>query len=324
MPGIFGFFDYTKEGPGVPVNAPVKGPFKLFFEILFRKFWKLVTINLMYVVFSIPALLIAFFLVTPILLQFFVPGLTLDSLQTLMKDSATTSTTAADLASAASYYMALIYVIVSVTSVGLSYVVVGPVQAGVTYLLRNYAREEHAFVWMDFKESAKSNFKQSSIVGLISLVAILLLAFDYNFFSGLASPVIQGLLSGLILVLSLLATMMLMYLYPMIVTFKLPLGKMFRNALLLTVARFLPNLGILALDFFLLFVLPILFAIFLPQGVVIFMIIFYCLLAFSLTLFLNNFFVYRQFRKFMLDKAPAAPTVKHYPNTPDDDFHAVG
>jgi uncharacterized membrane protein YesL len=305
MPGFFGFFDYTKEGPGVPVNAPPKSALRTFFDILFRKFWKLITINLMFLVFSIPAILISFFLVTPVLMQCFVPGLTYDSLYALLKESST-SVNVDDLAAAANFYLTMSYVIVTMTSVGLSYVVVGPVHAGVTYILRNYAREEHAFVWMDFRDTAKSNFKQSSVVGLLSLVAVVLLAFDYNFFSSLDSPILQGLMSGLILVLCVILSMMVLFLHPMVVTFKLPLKKMLRNALLLTFARFLPNLGILLLDVFLLFLLPVLVGLLFPQAFVIFTVFFYLLLAFSLTFFINNFYVYRQFRKYMIQKPDSA------------------
>jgi hypothetical protein len=48
MAGFFGLFDYNKEGPGVYLNEPPKGPFKTFFTVLGRKFWKIITVNIMY------------------------------------------------------------------------------------------------------------------------------------------------------------------------------------------------------------------------------------------------------------------------------------
>ena len=59
---------YTKEGPGVYPDDPEKGPFGQFFAILGRKFWKIITVNLMYVLFSAPALVLTVF-ISPILLQ---------------------------------------------------------------------------------------------------------------------------------------------------------------------------------------------------------------------------------------------------------------
>ncbi len=54
MAGFFGLFDYNKPGPGVSKNAPKKKGFIVFFEIFFRKFWKLITANLLYVAITLP------------------------------------------------------------------------------------------------------------------------------------------------------------------------------------------------------------------------------------------------------------------------------
>ena len=54
MAGFFGLFDYNKPGPGVDKNAPKKKGFVRFFEIYFRKFWRLATANLLYILVSIP------------------------------------------------------------------------------------------------------------------------------------------------------------------------------------------------------------------------------------------------------------------------------
>lgn len=54
MAGFFGLFDYSKPGPGVSKNAPKKKGFIVFFEIYFRKFWKLITANLLFVVVTLP------------------------------------------------------------------------------------------------------------------------------------------------------------------------------------------------------------------------------------------------------------------------------
>ena len=36
----------------------------------------------------------------------------------------------------------------------------GPVSTGVAYVLRNYARREHAWIWADYIAAIKDNFKQ--------------------------------------------------------------------------------------------------------------------------------------------------------------------
>ena len=50
----------------------------------------------------------------------------------------------------------------------------GPATAGITYIMRNFAREEHAWIWSDFKDTFKSNFKQATAVYLINLVMLVI------------------------------------------------------------------------------------------------------------------------------------------------------
>ena len=54
MAGIFGLFDYAKEGPGVSKDAPKKRPFFAFMEIYGRKFWNLALAGLLYSLVSLP------------------------------------------------------------------------------------------------------------------------------------------------------------------------------------------------------------------------------------------------------------------------------
>lgn len=54
MAGLFGLFDYTKEGPGIRKDAPKKKAFFVFFETYFRNFFKFFSINLVYLLLSAP------------------------------------------------------------------------------------------------------------------------------------------------------------------------------------------------------------------------------------------------------------------------------
>ena len=54
MAGLFGLFNYDKEGPGVAKNAPKKRPFFAFMEIYGRKFWKLAIAGLLWALTSLP------------------------------------------------------------------------------------------------------------------------------------------------------------------------------------------------------------------------------------------------------------------------------
>lgn len=54
MAGFFGMFDVSKPGPGVSKNEPKKKRFFLFWELYFRKFFRLIIANLLYALVSLP------------------------------------------------------------------------------------------------------------------------------------------------------------------------------------------------------------------------------------------------------------------------------
>lgn len=55
---LFGMHDYEKAGSGIAKNAPKKKPFFAFIELYFRKFWKLIKLNIITFLFCIPIITI--------------------------------------------------------------------------------------------------------------------------------------------------------------------------------------------------------------------------------------------------------------------------
>ncbi len=59
MAGFWGLFDYTKPGKGVKkTQGAEKSSLFLYFEILGRKFWDLIKLNLIFMLFSLPVITI--------------------------------------------------------------------------------------------------------------------------------------------------------------------------------------------------------------------------------------------------------------------------
>ena len=78
MAGFFGLFNYDKPGKGVDKNAPPKKRFFLFFELYFRKFWKILRLSFLYFAFFVPAIAVYFFtgyLRLPVWLIFMLTGI---------------------------------------------------------------------------------------------------------------------------------------------------------------------------------------------------------------------------------------------------------
>lgn len=276
MAGFFGFFDYSKPGPGVPKEGPEKSRFVVFFEVLSRKFWNLIKLNMLFTIFNIPALLVMLFLFLMLVGPVFPDDLALD--------------------------MMLKFIIGSIF-VCIPIITVGPAQAGFTYVLRNYSREEHAFIWWDFKENAKRNWKESLIISLIDLFVFVIVLFDIRAYFILSNgSLLMTVASGFLIIAFLLYMMMHMYIYPMLVTFKLSVKQIYKNAFLFAMIRFLPNLGIILVVAAILlasFWSPIIGFILLP------------LITFSLTGFITNFYVYPQIKKHMMDKVEEQAPINH-------------
>lgn len=52
--GFLGMYDYEKAGSGVAKDGPQKKRIVIFFEIFLRKFWKLISLNMLFVLFCLP------------------------------------------------------------------------------------------------------------------------------------------------------------------------------------------------------------------------------------------------------------------------------
>ena len=141
MAGFFGFMNYNKEGKGVNPEDLDRGPLPTFFGILGRKFWKLIPINLLYVIFSLPALVLAFF-GSSYLVQAIFPGLDM----TLVESAAGAAKDADDALVLQVFEMTIIFFLFAMMLAGLALIIIGPVHAGIVYVLRNYSREEHSFI----------------------------------------------------------------------------------------------------------------------------------------------------------------------------------
>lgn len=219
MAGLFGFFDFTKEGPGVPKDGPQKHPVIIFFEVYSRKFWDLVKLNLLFTFFNLPAILAALF-ATAFIFQ-----------KPMYEDIST------DL---------ILRLIASSLLLAIPVITIGPAQAGFTYVLRNYSREEHAFIWWDFKENALKNLKESAIISLIDLAVVIIFGININFYLEYAKDEPYMIIASSLLILAVVIfVMMHMYIYPMLVTFKLNVKQIYKNAFVFSVIKFLPNLLIM-------------------------------------------------------------------------------
>ena len=105
----------------------------------------------------------------------------------------------------------------------------GLAAVGLTNVARNTARDKHSFGLSDFFETIKKNWKQALPAGIINTVIYVLSFFSFYFYyfsEGKFS--IIGL--GMILAILLIFTMMNMYIWTLMITFKFSLKQIYQNS----------------------------------------------------------------------------------------------
>lgn len=117
--------------------------------------------------------------------------------------------------------------------------ITGPFSAGVAYVMRNWARDEHSFVWSDFWDAVKGNWKQSLVVSLISSLMPLILYVGWVFYGGMASSKSAFFMVPLCLLFIVCIVWKLseMVMYTLMVTYDLSTKNLLRNAILMTMAK---------------------------------------------------------------------------------------
>lgn len=122
----------------------------------------------------------------------------------------------------------------------------GPFNMGASYVMRNWARDEHSFVWAHFWAGVKANWKQGLLFGLINGLSPLISFISLWFYGQLlgASPVFY-LPICIILCAYLLWNLCALTLPALLVGYRLSFTAALKNALLTAIAQLPRAFGIL-------------------------------------------------------------------------------
>ena len=112
-------------------------------------------------------------------------------------------------------------------------------------MTRNWARDEHAFVWTDFKDAVRENWKQALVISAVTGFLPLAVYEGWSFYGEMASQnMILIIPQVLVILVGLIWAISVTYMYPIIVTYELKMKDALRNGLLLGVARLPFSVGI--------------------------------------------------------------------------------
>lgn len=123
--------------------------------------------------------------------------------------------------------------------------ITGPVQAGMAYVTRNWSRDEHAFIWSDFKDAVKENWKQALGVSAITSLMPMLMYVCYQFYGDMArSNIIFIVPQMLTITVGIVWALGVTFMYPMMVSYKMKFGALIKNSLMMAVARLPQTVGV--------------------------------------------------------------------------------
>lgn len=265
--GFLGFGNFNKPGPGVNKDEPPKAAPVRYFEVLLRKFWKIVQANL---IFSIPATVAV--LVFLFFMLFFEPAYL----------------------SVGNFSVNVMLFFGAIPTILLS-----PFLAGLTIITRNFVREEHAFIWTDFWKSFRSNFKLFLINGIVCYLVFVAVTVAIPYYYGSTGQSWFFYIPLGLCLMMLLVFLFAQYYLPLImVTFDLKYRHALKNALIIGIIgvgrNLLLTLGIAGI------VLLLYFALSYPITLVI-LILLHFVLIYGLLSYTTNFVAYPLIQKYMID-----------------------
>ena len=235
----FKLFDLQRDGKGISKSEPLSpGGMKRFFRTVKDNFGKLVSVNMLMVLGNFPLFFLIVTLSGYTKADAYVPLSDLfQNLGGLLLieevNPATMSLYALEgLQNRILVDTTLTYVFYGISA--LTLFTFGIVNVGTAYALRNLAMGEPLFVWTDFLYAVKRNLKQAMIFGFIDVCINALLLWNmYTMIANTSAFLASMLFWGNIIVF-VLYFFMRPYIYVQIVTFKLSLFKIVKNALIFT------------------------------------------------------------------------------------------
>ena len=117
----------------------------------------------------------------------------------------------------------------------------GPATAAMTQVMRKFVIGEPIFVFHEFWEAFKKNFRQAFAVGIIDLFLIFILAYNLNFYSAAlenTSETSTKIILALSVAMGFFVIMMHFYIYPQIVALNLKVMQIFKNSFILMIVGF--------------------------------------------------------------------------------------
>lgn len=216
-----------------------------FFKLLGRNLGKLMTLNLMMVMRFLPlvAILLIYLLGRQTVTVEYPLSTPLLGVQLLNGSPVSTALLGVFGGRQSAAYPTTAATVVMLVLLGATVLTWGWQTVGGAYNLRSLVRGDSCFLWSDYFYAIKRNLRQGFIFGLIDFLAIAVLLFDWYYFNTLAGITFgYSLMYFVTIALIIIYASMRFYIYPMMITFDLPIKKLIKNAFIFSMLGIKRNL----------------------------------------------------------------------------------
>lgn len=198
--------------------------------------------------------------------------------------------------------------------------ITGPFTAGLSYVTRNWARDEHAFPWADYKDAIKANWKQGLLVSTITGCVPFLVYICWRFYGDMAvENAVWVIPQMLILMLGILWALAVTYMYPMMVTYQMNFRTIIRNSFILAVGRLPGSVGIRLLHCVPTVLFTVIFLLTLQPWVLLLLFAYYLVFGFAFSRFITASFTNAVFDKYINSRIEGAQVNRGLSQENDDD-----
>ena len=231
--------DQNKSETDTEVPVKSRGPVAAFFLSGWENIVRLMASNALFVVFNIPAIAIAA-VVSLVFVPLFMP---------LFMDPVNGSDNAV-----LELFLLLVFFSVNALVSG-TLICMGPFQAGFAQVYKDIRNKNSVSFFTSFKSGLKTGWKKGLAAMFIGLLITPVILLAVCFYLRMNSPV--GTVIGVFFIVLLVAFMMIQnFVYSLIVSTDLKLGKIYKNAILFLFIRFVPCLGAASVILLFYFVIP--------------------------------------------------------------------
>lgn len=197
--GFLGFGNYSKPGKGVKKDEAEKKRFFEFFDIFSRKISKLIKLNLIFMLFCIPSIAIAWG-------GIYLVGISIES------DSS--------------------FMFAASVAVAIGLALMGPGIAGLIKICRYFTEENPIFLFSDYIKAVKENFGQSFLMGIINAILIFVLYHSFVYYFAMSNnSLFYWIPLCLIICIAVIGLFANFYTYLVIVSVSLPFRQVLKNSI---------------------------------------------------------------------------------------------